>query len=379
MSFFNKLFGCSKKAEDIQMTLNLVNNGFVINDHSFSFPVRASELLKLLGNARVVEKQCDNNLKKIYCEKYGFDIDTFQPWYYYWDELGLLASSFDHETVHMFAISLHPSKYPLPMPKKCFTGTLLVHGNHWHNEVIKNRGGSLQFDKCYASVHSYGNIKKEKSIAHLEFKLKADDKLEFFVQTEEVRKILEHCKSNSTNIPVAEPLLKKSNIYIMEKYWNNYIGDTDDSLALIEYLADKRKRKIQLKDVFSELGFDNDDFDFRSPDAPLAVTIRDGLEIDFKYAIQVLCDLAAILLECRQNGSVDLQELSDGALDKDYVLISLISTTEEERILLKVLDDFSKLPLEYNLSEVCSVDEMEEMAVVCLQLKNEISNKSNIV
>ena len=30
-------------------------------------------------------------------------------------------------------------------------------------------------------------------------------------------------------------------MYIADKYWNNYIGDTDDSLTLIEYLADKQK------------------------------------------------------------------------------------------------------------------------------------------
>jgi len=56
------------------------------------------------------------------------------------------------------------------------------------------------------------------------------------------------------------------------------------------------------------------------------------MEIDFTYAIQILCDLAAILLECRRNGRVDLQELSDGALEKDKVCVSLVSTEEENQI-----------------------------------------------
>ena len=346
MGLFDKIFGNSKKTEDNQMTLDLIDNGFVINGHPFSFPARASELLKVLGDARIVENQYDDKMREIYCEKYGFDIDSFCPWDYYWDELGLLARTFDHETIHMFAINLNPSKYPFPLPKKYCTGTLLVHGNHWHDEIVKRRGGSLQFDKCFASVHSNGKIKKEKSIFHLEFKLKVDDNLVFFDQTEEVQKILEFYKSNSADIPTAEPVLEKSNIYIMEKYWNHYIGDSDDSLSLIEYLADKNKKKINLKDVFSELGINSENFDFRNPQETPVVTLSDGMEIDFKYAIQILCDLAAILLECRRNGTVDLQELSDGALEKDKVPVSLVSTAEEERILLKILDDFCKAPMD---------------------------------
>ena len=31
-------------------------------------------------------------------------------------------------------------------------------------------------------------------------------------------------------------------MYIEDKYWNNYIGDTDDSLTLVTYLADKNKK-----------------------------------------------------------------------------------------------------------------------------------------
>ncbi len=30
-------------------------------------------------------------------------------------------------------------------------------------------------------------------------------------------------------------------MYIIEKYWDNYIGSTDDSLTLLEYLIDKKK------------------------------------------------------------------------------------------------------------------------------------------
>ena len=167
---------------------------------------------------------------------------------------------------------------------------------------------------------------------------------------------------------------EESDIYIMGKYWNHYIGDSDDSMSLVEYLADKNGKKIKMKDVFAELGFDKADFDFRNPKEPITVSLKDGLKIDLNYAIQVMCDLAAILLECKKNGSVDLQELIGGMLEKDKVSISLSSTEAEEKILLEVLADFCKSPMEYNLSEMCEKEEMEEMASVCNNLRNELLN-----
>lgn len=374
MGFFKNLFGKTSQTHDNQITLNLIDNGFVINDHQFAFPARASEMVKVLGEARIVADQCPESLREVYCEKYDFDIDTFHPWDYYWDELGLLARTYDHETVHMFAIKLRPSEYPFPLPKECFTGTLLVHGTHWHDEVIKSRGGSLQFDRCFASIHSNGKIKKEKSIFHLEFKLKSKEKLVFFEQTDEVQKALGLCKPESPDTQKAEQESGNLRIYIMGKYWNHYIGDSNDSLSLIEYLADKKSKKIKLKDIFLDLGFDRNDFDFRNPKDPPVVSLRDGMEIDFQYAIQVLCDLAAILLECRRNGSVDLQELCGGILEKDKVPVSLISTQEEDKLLLEVLDDFCKAPMDYDLSEMCEKEEMEEMAGICEELRKELLN-----
>ena len=41
-------------------------------------------------------------------------------------------------------------------------------------------------------------------------------------------------------------------MYIADKYWNNYIGDTDDSMTLVEYLADRQKEEISLGEIFSK-------------------------------------------------------------------------------------------------------------------------------
>lgn len=45
-------------------------------------------------------------------------------------------------------------------------------------------------------------------------------------------------------------------MYIEDKYWNNYIGDTDDSLTLLDYLGDKQKEQILLSEIFSDIGLD---------------------------------------------------------------------------------------------------------------------------
>lgn len=40
----------------------------------------------------------------------------------------------------------------------------------------------------------------------------------------------------------------------IKKYWYNYIGGTDDSLTLVDYLYDKGKTKIPLSEIFNDTG-----------------------------------------------------------------------------------------------------------------------------
>ena len=102
-------------------------------------------------------------------------------------------------------------------------------------------------------------------------------------------------------------------MYIADKYWNNYIGDTDDSLTLASYLMYKRQGKISLAEIFSDLGLDKLNGNFRQNDEPITVKLRDnendGYDVEFYYPIDIITDLAAILLECKKGGSVDVNEL----------------------------------------------------------------------
>ena len=86
-------------------------------------------------------------------------------------------------------------------------------------------------------------------------------------------------------------------MYIENKYWNNYIGDSDDSLNLIAFLEDQSSDEIEFSDILHALGLNRQDGDFRRTTSPLGFTNSMGIYLDFTFAIDILTDLAAILLE----------------------------------------------------------------------------------
>lgn len=167
-------------------------------------------------------------------------------------------------------------------------------------------------------------------------------------------------------------------MYIADKYWNNYIGDTDDSLTLVEYLAAKHKETISLQEIFSDIGFKQLNGNFRQHDEPLTGTLGNAdsenaeTDVEFYYAIDLITDLAAILLECKVNGSVNLCELSGFDLDTPTPVVCLTSTQNEDEIIKNALTDFVSAPLTYDLSEMCPKEDMLEMVEICKNLLKEL-------
>ena len=169
-------------------------------------------------------------------------------------------------------------------------------------------------------------------------------------------------------------------MYIADNYWNNYIGDSDDSLTLVEYLADKQKGRISLSEIFSDIGLDKLDGNFRQHEEPLSVILT-HVDTDygepyaeFYYAINPLADLAALLLECRVSGSVDLYELFGHDLETEVQEICITAMPEELQLIDKVLTDFVSDPLAYDVSEMCPEEEMLEMAAVFERLRKELGS-----
>lgn len=156
----------------------------------------------------------------------------------------------------------------------------------------------------------------------------------------------------------------------IEKYWGDYIGGTDDSLTLIDYLADKQKEEISLEEIISDTGLDKLNNDFQNSDS-LLVSI-DGLEREFYYAIDLITDLAALLLECKISGSVNLCDLYGDNLETAAPNIHITATPKEHELINKALMDFAAAPLSYNLSEMVPKEDMIEMAAVCEKLRKEL-------
>ena len=154
----------------------------------------------------------------------------------------------------------------------------------------------------------------------------------------------------------------------IEKYWGNYIGGTDDSQTLLDYFVDKQRDEISLSEIFADMGLDKLDWDFReSPD--LGFKDRDGFEHNLYYAIDVVTDLAALMLECQVNGGVSLGELLDNGSE---ATVRITFTEEEKNAMNQALTDFVTGPLAYDLHEMVPDEDMLEMAQDCEALRQEL-------
>lgn len=159
-------------------------------------------------------------------------------------------------------------------------------------------------------------------------------------------------------------------MYIENKYWNNYIWDTDDSLNLLAFLEEQSSNEMAFSEILEKLGLSRQDSNFRRTIDPLGFTNSIGIYVDFTFAIDIITDLAAILLECKVSGNVDLHELEP--FDTPSRIININATQEDYELLDRTLADFSNNPLEYDLSELIPQEDMLEMAKICENLRQEL-------
>ena len=160
----------------------------------------------------------------------------------------------------------------------------------------------------------------------------------------------------------------------IKKYWGNFIGGSDDSLNLVAFLEDQKKEEIPLSEIFAKIGLDKQNWDFRQTVEYLEFTHSDGVEMDFHFAIDVVTDLAAILLECSVSGSVNLQDLDE--YNTPARRIRITATPEEHDAMDKALADFVHAPLEYDISEMMGEDEITDMAYQVEMLRKELYEAS---
>ena len=158
------------------------------------------------------------------------------------------------------------------------------------------------------------------------------------------------------------------------KYWGNFIGGSDDSLNLVAFLEDQKQEEIPLSEIFAKIGLDKQNWDFRQTVEYLEFTHSNGVEMDFHFAIDVVTDLAAILLECSVSSRVDLQDLDE--YNAPARRIRITATPEEHDAMNKALADFAQNPLEYDLSEMMDDEEIQEMARDVEALRKELYEAS---
>ena len=156
----------------------------------------------------------------------------------------------------------------------------------------------------------------------------------------------------------------------IKKYWGNFIGGSDDSLNLVAFLEDQKKEEIPLGEIFAKIGLDKQHWDFRQTVEYLEFTHSDGVEMDFHFAIDVVTDLAAILLECSVSGGVNLQDLDE--YNTPARRIRITATPEEHDAMNKALADFVQDPLSYDISEMMGEDEITDMAYQVEMLRKEL-------
>ncbi|OUO66094.1 hypothetical protein B5F55_14565 [Anaerotruncus colihominis] len=160
----------------------------------------------------------------------------------------------------------------------------------------------------------------------------------------------------------------------IKKYWGNFIGGSDDSLNLVAFLEDQKKEEIPLSEIFAKIGLDKQNWDFRQTVEYLEFTHSDGVEMDFHFAIDVVTDLAAILLECSVSGSVNLQDLDE--YNTPVRCIRITATPEEHEAMNKAMADFVQDPLSYDISEMMGEDEITDMAYQVEMLRKELYEAS---
>lgn len=158
-------------------------------------------------------------------------------------------------------------------------------------------------------------------------------------------------------------------MYIEGKYWNNLIGDTDDSLTLVDYLSAKGAEEIALEEIFADFALDRLDGDLRAPEEPLCYTSEEGWDMEIHFAIDLVTDLAALLLECKVSGGVDLGELGG-----EGGSLRITASPETHALIDRALRDFAADPLSYDLyrSQLVPEEDMRELASLCSELREEL-------
>lgn len=168
----------------------------------------------------------------------------------------------------------------------------------------------------------------------------------------------------------------------IKKLWSkkydkdNYIGGTEDTLLLIDYFGKQRESKLLLHKILFDIHLDTllEKGFVGNGDVFFAET--ESHNTYFDYAINVVIDLSAILLESLKSSLVDMN-LLDG--DRKYSNKFTISASQEDvKLLIKALDKFIVAPQDYELTKPLSEKSFQKLIADCKKISNSLSVYINL-
>lgn len=155
--------------------------------------------------------------------------------------------------------------------------------------------------------------------------------------------------------------------------WGIKALESDEGLDVLDILENEYVPEhpvMDLGEIFAKIGLDKQNWDFHRTVENLEFTHSDGVDMDFHFAIDLVTDLAAIMLECSISGSVDFHDLDE--YDAPSRRIRITATPDEHDAMNKALADFVRDPLAYDLHELVPDEDMLAMAEDCESIRREL-------
>lgn len=166
-------------------------------------------------------------------------------------------------------------------------------------------------------------------------------------------------------------------LYI-ERWWKEYVGGTDDTCSLIDYLTNREFRhdstvEIQLTKILQDFQLTaTREIEEIRQTIDIYYVFGEGFQLDIHCAINLLMDVTAILLECQKNGQVRMLDL-DHTYKDESAIIAIKAESEDVMLLKNWMADFIQNPLRYDLAEFCPEEEMQEIATQCQAIVAELT------
>jgi hypothetical protein len=157
----------------------------------------------------------------------------------------------------------------------------------------------------------------------------------------------------------------------IDKWWNHYIGGTDDTWMLGIYFA-QIQNPISLQTILDDLHLWEalNSESAADADGYFVISTEPYHDAHFDMEIDVITDLSAIVLECETNGSVDLSDLFK--IEAQRVEIITDDHPQALKALVDGLYNFIRSPKSYGIHDFMSDDALAELVSACKEIHAEL-------